>query len=79
MIPLVVVNSVKIDSIPFRINVCSGFIVTECCFLYKEQVLPYLIDCYSLLSYNLQGYIVVQYLNKFLFHIVQKRKGENYR
>ena len=42
-----------------------------CYFLYKEQALPYLIDCYSLLSYNLQGYIVVQYLNQFLFHIVQ--------
>ena len=46
-------------------------LLLECCFLYKEQVLPYLIDCCLLLSYNLQGYIVVQYLNKFLFHIVQ--------
>ena len=34
-------------------------LLLECCFLYKEQVLHYLIDCYSLLSYNLQGYIVV--------------------
>ena len=66
MISLVVVNSAKIDSISLRINVSSGFIVTGMCFLYKEQVLPYLIDCYSLLSY-----IVVQYLNQFLFHIVQ--------
>ena len=42
-------------------------LLLECCFLYKAQVLPYLIDCYSLLSYNLQGYIVVQYLNQFFF------------
>ena len=46
-------------------------LLLECFFLYKEQVLPYLIDCYSLLSYNLQGYKVVKYLNQFLFHIVQ--------
>ena len=48
----------------------------ECCFLYKEQVLPYLIDCYLLLSYNLQGYIVVLYLNQFFSHspITEGRK-----
>ena len=54
-------------------------LLLECCFLYKEQVLPYLIDCYSLLSYYLQGYIVVQYFNQFLFHRVQQQKGENYQ
>ena len=31
-------------------------LLLECCFLHKEQVLPYLIDRYSLLSYNLLGY-----------------------
>ena len=46
-------------------------LLLEWYFLYKEQVLPYLIDCYSLLSYNLQGYIVAQYFNQVLFHIVQ--------
>ena len=30
-------------------------LLQECCFLYKEQVLPYLTDCHSLLSYDLQG------------------------
>ena len=71
MIPLVVVNSAKIDSIPFRMNLTLVLLLLECCFLYKEQVLPYLIDCYLLLGYNLQGNIVVQYLNQFLFHRVQ--------
>ena len=33
-------------------------VLLECCFLYKEQVIPYLIDFYSLLSYTLQGYII---------------------
>ena len=46
-------------------------LLLECCFLYKEQLLPYLIDCYLLLSYNLRGSIVVQYLNQFLCYKVQ--------
>ena len=52
-------------------------VLLECCFLYKEQVLPYLIDCYSLFSYNLQGYIVVQYLNKFFVSLSPITEGEN--
>ena len=31
-------------------------LLLQCCLLYKEQVLPYLIDCYPLLSYSLHGY-----------------------
>ena len=74
MIPLVV-HSAKNDAIPLRINVWSGFIVSGMLFLYKEQVLTYLIDCYSLLSYNLQGYIKEEIgIEQQLYEIVRGKK-----
>ena len=40
MIPFVVVNSAKIDSIPLRINVSSGFIVAGMLLFIKRASPP---------------------------------------
>ena len=71
MIPLVVVNSAKNSFNTITNKFALALLLLECCFLDKEQVLPYLIDCFSILSYNLQDYIVFQYESIFQLKILK--------